>query len=150
METGYKLLSYSFNNNFFSPYTADEEVNIILVFVFFLALSMHAQEVVKEIEKVTKAVEDTTRTHGWTKNGEITFLLNQSSFSNWVAGGENSFSGNIGLNYDLNYKSEDWSCDNKIIASYGLLQTQNAEFEKKKEKQQKKGGLRIHKNSVII
>jgi hypothetical protein len=48
-----------------------------------------------------------------------------------LAGGENNFSGNLGLNYDFNYKSEDWSWDNKIIASYGLLQTQNAAFEKK-------------------
>lgn len=104
---------------------------IIFGFAFFSVISINAQEVVKEIEKVTKAIEDTTRVHGWTKKGEIIFLFNQSSFSNWVAGGENSFSGNIGLNYDLNYKNEDWSWDNKIIASYGLLQTQNAEFEKK-------------------
>jgi hypothetical protein len=105
--------------------------NIILGFAFLSVLSINAQEVVKEIEKVTQAIEDTTRVNGWTKKGEIIFLFNQSSFSNWLAGGENNFSGNLGLNYDFNYKSEDWSWDNKIIASYGLLQTQNAEFEKK-------------------
>jgi hypothetical protein len=104
---------------------------IILGFAFLSVLSINAQEVVKEIEKVTQAIEDTTRVNGWTKKGEIIFLFNQSSFSNWLAGGENNFSGNLGLNYDFNYKSEDWSWDNKIIASYGLLQTQNAEFEKK-------------------
>lgn len=104
---------------------------IILGFAFFSILSINAQEVVKEIEKVTKAIEDTTRTRGWTKKGDVIFLFNQSSFSNWLAGGENNFSGNLGLNYDFNYKNEDWSWDNKIIASYGLLQTQNAEFEKK-------------------
>ena len=105
--------------------------NIIFGFAFLSVLSINAQEVVKEIEKVTKAIEDTTRTAGWTKKGEIIFLFNQSSFSNWIAGGENNFSGNIGLNYDINYKRDDWSWDNKIIASYGMLQTQNAEFEKK-------------------
>jgi hypothetical protein len=105
--------------------------NIILGFAFLSVLSINAQEVVNEIEKVTQAIEDTTRVNGWTKKGEIIFLFNQSSFSNWLAGGENNFSGNLGLNYDFNYKSEDWSWDNKIIASYGLLQTQNAEFEKK-------------------
>jgi hypothetical protein len=104
---------------------------IILGFAFLSVLSINAQEVVNEIEKVTQAIEDTTRVNGWTKKGEIIFLFNQSSFSNWLAGGENNFSGNLGLNYDFNYKSEDWSWDNKIIASYGLLQTQNAEFEKK-------------------
>jgi hypothetical protein len=104
---------------------------IILAIAFLSVFSINAQEVVKEIEKVTKAIEDTTRTRGWTKKGEVIFLFNQSSFSNWLAGGENNFSGNLGLNYDFNYKSEDWSWDNKIIASYGLLQTQNAAFEKK-------------------
>jgi hypothetical protein len=104
---------------------------IILAIAFLSVFSINAQEVVKEIEKVTKAIEDTTRTRGWTKKGDVIFLFNQSSFSNWLAGGENNFSGNLGLNYDFNYKSEDWSWDNKIIASYGLLQTQNAEFEKK-------------------
>lgn len=105
---------------------------IILGFAFLSMFTLSAQEEhVKELEKVTKAIEDTTRVQGWTKKGEITFLFNQSSFSNWVAGGENSFSGNLGINYDFNYKSTDWTWDNKIIASYGLLQTQNNEFEKK-------------------
>ncbi|HQV34874.1 MAG TPA: DUF3078 domain-containing protein [Flavobacterium sp.] len=105
---------------------------IILALSMFAFFSIQAQkEVVKEIEKVTKAVEDTTRTHGWTRNGEITFLLNQSSFSNWAAGGEDNLSGNIGINYGFNYKSVDWSWDNRIIASYGLVKTQNAAFEKK-------------------
>jgi hypothetical protein len=103
----------------------------IFGFVFFSILSINAQEVVKEIEKVTTAIEDTTRVEGWTKKGQIIFLFNQSSFSNWIAGGENTFSGNLGLNYDLNYKRNNLSWDSKIMASYGLLQTQNAEFEKK-------------------
>jgi len=56
----------------------------------------------------------------WKISGENTFLINQSSFSNWASGGINSFSGNLVLNYDLNYKKDKWSWDNKIIAAYGL------------------------------
>lgn len=40
-------------------------------------------------------------------------------------------SGNLGINYDFNYKKDDLSWDNKVLASYGLLQTKNADFEKK-------------------
>ncbi len=103
----------------------------IVSFLSTLSAFSQKEEVVKEIEKVTKAVEDTTRTSGWTKKGNILFLFNQSTFNNWLAGGENNISGNLGINYDFNYKSEEWAWDNKIIASYGLIKTKNAEFEKK-------------------
>jgi len=55
----------------------------------------------------------------WTIKGENTFLINQSSFSNWAAGGINSFAGNLALNYDFNYKKDNWSWDNKAILAYG-------------------------------
>lgn len=56
----------------------------------------------------------------WTIHGENTFLINQSSFSNWSAGGVNSFAANLVLNYDFNYKKDKWSWDNKAILGYGL------------------------------
>jgi len=59
------------------------------------------------------------------------FSFSQSNFNNWIAGGENNLSGNLGINYDFNYKKDKLTWDNKIIASYGLLQTKNADFEKK-------------------
>ena len=54
------------------------------------------------------------------KGGVFTLLFNQASFSNWIAGGENSVSGTVSINYDFNYKNGDWSWDNKIITKYGL------------------------------
>jgi hypothetical protein len=62
--------------------------------------------------------KDTTKI--WTIHGQNTFLLNQSSFSNWAAGGVNSFAGNIVLDYDFDYKKGNWSWDNKTILGYGL------------------------------
>ena len=62
---------------------------------------------------------------GWKKSGKITLLINQSAFSNWQAGGDNNFAGNLNLNYDLNYLSGDWSLDNKILASYGLTNSKD-------------------------
>ena len=105
---------------------------LVLLLTFLVVTPILAQkEVVKSVDDVVKAVNDTTRIQGWTKKGTISFLFNQSSFDNWVTGGENNISGNLGINYDFNYKSEDWSWDNKLIASYGLVRTKNSEFEKK-------------------
>ncbi len=67
---------------------------------------------------------------GWTLTGKLTLLINQSSFSNWQAGGENNFSGTIGLNYDANYLRGDWSWDNKVIASYGRSKVGNDDSQK--------------------
>lgn len=66
----------------------------------------------------------------WKIHGENTFLINQSSFSNWAAGGVNSFAGNIVLNYDFNYKKEKWSWDNKVIAAYGQTFQKDVDWRK--------------------
>jgi hypothetical protein len=63
---------------------------------------------------------------GWNKSGKITLLINQSAFLNWQAGGDNSFAGNLNLNYDIHYLKGDWTWDNKILASYGLTNNKDA------------------------
>ena len=57
---------------------------------------------------------------GWRTSGTFTLLLNQTAFSNWQAGGDNNFAGNVNFNYDFNYTKGEWTFDNKLIASYGL------------------------------
>ena len=59
----------------------------------------------------------------WKKKGAISFLLNQSSFSNWIAGGDNSVAGNLGLNYDFNYHKDGITWDTKVMLAYGLTNT---------------------------
>lgn len=61
----------------------------------------------------------------WKTEGKVTFLFNQSSFSNWASGGESNVAGNIGLNYNFNYTSSIITWDNKLLASYGLTKTKN-------------------------
>jgi hypothetical protein len=67
----------------------------------------------------------------WKFKGNASLLFNQSTFDNWVAGGENNISGNVGVNYDINYKKDDWTWDNKFIASYGIVKTRTSAFAKK-------------------
>lgn len=71
---------------------------------------------------------------GWNKSGKITLLINQSAFLNWQPGGDNSFAGNLNLNYDLNYQKGDWTWDNKILASYGLTNNKQADASSARQK----------------
>ena len=101
---------------------------LILLFALSIQLqSLYAQE--------------THETTAWSRSGTFTFLLNQSAFENWVAGGVSSVSGTVGINYDVNYFKDDWSWDNKIIASFGITKIKDQDTQKSDD--------RLEWNSVL-
>ncbi|MDR2835778.1 MAG: DUF3078 domain-containing protein [Bacteroidales bacterium] len=57
----------------------------------------------------------------WTFGGQTTINASQSAFSNWVAGGENSFGGTIFGNAFAKYKSERDTWDNTLDLGFGLM-----------------------------
>lgn len=87
---------------------------IVLSFTFSLCLSQNTEE----------------PKPNWVKKGVITFLVNQSSFDNWIAGGISNVSGTLGLNYDFNYQKNDWTWGNKLIANFGLTKIKNQDIQK--------------------
>jgi hypothetical protein len=91
--------------------------------LFFVVTGVFAQtsekELLKKTEEVVAKIGD-DKPNGWAKKGTFTFLANQATFNNWLAGGQSNVSGNIGVNYDFNFKKDTWNWDNKIIAGYGL------------------------------
>ena len=92
----------------------------LLLLAVFLGLSVtYAQETTEEEPK-----------DGWTKTGTISFLLNQSAFDNWIAGGESNISGTLGINYDFNLLKGDWAWDNKLIAAFGLTKIEGEDTQK--------------------
>lgn len=109
--------------------------NKLLLLIFGLSVfTVNAQD------ESAKADNDTIGP--WKKKGNASFLFNQSTFDNWLAGGENNISGSLGLNYDINYAKGDWTWDNKVIASYGLVKTRTSSFAKKTDD-------RLEINSVV-
>lgn len=106
------------------------KINLYLFLILGLSTSLYSQETANDSIKY------------WTSKGTATILFNQSNFSNWTAGGENNMSGNISVNYDINYKKDNWTWDNKIMASYGLVKTNNSPFEKKTDD-------RLELNSIV-
>jgi hypothetical protein len=89
-----------------------------LLALFLLTFSIAA---FSQTTATTPAKPDTTKL--WTIHGQNTFLINQSSFYHWSAGGVNALAADLTLDYDFDYKKGKWSWDNKAIAAYGLSKT---------------------------
>lgn len=113
-----------------------------LLYLAFLLVGFNnfAQDGEKELISKTSAAEakakDTTNM-GWKKAGNFVFLFNQSAFNNeWRGGGTSNMAGNIGLNYDFNYKTPAMIWDNKLIAAYGLTKLKNADVQKSDDRLQ--------------
>ena len=106
--------------------------NIILLIALTIQIqSIYSQEVTQESPPVSP----------WKKVGTFSFLVNQSSFDNWIAGGVSNISGAIGVNYDFNYSKANWSWDNKIIVAFGITKIKALDIQKSND--------RLEWNSVL-
>jgi hypothetical protein len=72
------------------------------------------------INTFSQKKRDTLPKPKWKIHGRFAFIFNQSSFTNWASGGENTVAGNINVNYDFNYKKKNVNWDTRIISGYGL------------------------------
>ncbi len=93
-------------------------------FIILLVLSSSA------LFSQEKKKDTLVKKSNWKVNGQFTFLFNQSTFTNWKAGGDNTIAGNFGINYDFNYKNGSWNWDNRIITVYGLSNVKDEGFRK--------------------
>ena len=106
--------------------------NIILLIALTIQIqSIYSQEAMLESPPVSP----------WAKVGTFSFLVNQSSFDNWIAGGVSNISGAIGVNYDFNYSKAKWSWDNKIIVAFGITKIKAQDIQKSND--------RLEWNSVL-
>ena len=87
-------------------------------------------------------VVDSLKQEGWDKSGKLTFLVNQSAFSNWTSGGENSIAGALAVDYNLNYYKNGWAWDTKMIGAFGINKNSDSDFAKKTDD-------RIEINSLV-
>ena len=66
--------------------------------------------------------------------GKITTLLNQSHYSNWIAGGVNNVSLTLLLDYDFNLKKGDLEWINRLDGAYGLVKNQDENIKKNEDR----------------
>ena len=66
--------------------------------------------------------------------GKITTLLNQSQYSNWIAGGVNNLSLTLILDYDFTLKKGDLEWINRLDGAYGMVKNQNEDIKKNEDR----------------
>ena len=68
---------------------------------------------------------------GWKRGGNATFLFNQSAFSEWASGGQNSISLSFHTDYDISFKKNGWNWDTKFLGDFGLTKITGTKFLRK-------------------
>ncbi len=101
------------------------------LFIAFLALGVisasHAQD--KSWENLTLLPEPTFEDvqvveevdTSWKNGGVFGFNASQTLLNNWAAGGQSSITGTAFLSVFKNYAKDNWTWDNTLDLSYGLL-----------------------------
>ncbi len=70
----------------------------------------------------------------WRKGGIATFNVNQTSLTNWAAGGENALAATALLSIYANYKHQRAAWDNSLDLGYGMLKQGDADVRKNEDK----------------
>ena len=102
--------------------------NILLGLMLTLVVSATAQVTEHEAKlrsEATKAEED-----GWRAGGVTTLNFSQMYFSNWAAGGENSYALNGLVNLFASYRKSSFTWDNMLIMGYGFINQEVNGFRK--------------------
>lgn len=92
--------------------------NVVVILTLCSIVSGYAQITEKE-EQLRAATQDTV--YGWKKGGLLNVNFSQAQFSNWAAGGQNSFSLNSLLSTFLSFRSKKFTWDNMLDMGYGVL-----------------------------
>ena len=89
-----------------------------LIIILITSVNIYSQEIVEKDSL-------------WTKRGNITVLLNQTGFSDWVGGGTNNFSATLKFDYEWEYRNKGWDWLSNVESAFGLAKYKNAPFARK-------------------
>ena len=89
-----------------------------LIIILIFSVNIYSQELVEKDSL-------------WTKRGNVTVLLNQTGFSDWVGGGTNNFSATIKFDYEWEYKDKGWDWLTNVESAFGIAKYKNSPFSRK-------------------
>src|SRR5690606_14160393 len=70
------------------------------------------------------------RLQGWLVKGNNSLQFNQAAFSNWMAGGVNSYALNANIDYEFNLTKGRHIWDNRAILTYGIQRNEGEDYRK--------------------
>lgn len=109
---------------------------IFLLFVLLAATQMFGQNVdgsgnlSTNSKQYLKTKSTNGRLQGWYVQGNNSLTFNQAAFSNWMAGGVNSYSLNANMDYEFNLTRGRHIWDNRFILAYGVLRNEGEDYRK--------------------
>jgi hypothetical protein len=113
-----------------------------LLLALFLISNLEAQQP-PDGQEVDTLKTDVEKENKFKFFGLTQFNFNQAYFENWVSGGENSMTGLLSVNYNINYLGEKgWVWDNNLMLSIGTTYLSGNAFFRKADD-------RIEINSVL-
>ena len=81
-------------------------------------------------QQYLKGISSKERLQGWYVSGNNSLQFNQAAFSNWVAGGINSYSLTANVDYEFNLTHGKHIWDNRILLNYGVMRNEGEEYRK--------------------
>ena len=81
-------------------------------------------------QKYLKDRPNKDRLQGWYVSGNNSLQFNQAAFSNWIAGGVNSYALNASVDYEFNLTRGRHIWDNRFILNYGVFKNEGEEYRK--------------------
>ena len=106
----------------------------LLIFaVLFILVDAQAQDT-KKIASGLKSYAKADTTRGWKHFGISSLTFGQTSLQNWVAGGNNTVSGDFVFNASMNYSNDKVFWDNNLSLEYGLVYSSVSDWMKAADK----------------
>jgi len=105
----------------------------LLLAGFFILMNVQAQKTKATVNNLTNYVKEDT-TQGWKHSGISSLAFGQTSLQNWVAGGNNTVSGDFIFNASLNYLNDKVFWDNNLSIEYGLVYSSATDWQKATDK----------------
>ena len=105
----------------------------ILLAGLFILVGAYAQDTKKVAGSLTGYVKEDT-VQGWKHSGISSLTFGQTSLHNWVAGGNNTVSGDFVFNASLNYVKNKFFWDNNLSFEYGLVYSSSTDWMKAADK----------------
>lgn len=109
---------------------------ILNLLFFAIGLNLLAQEVDSKgnlqisSQKFPKVKFENNRLQGWYISGRNALQFNQTAFSNWMAGGVNSYALNANVEYEFNLTKNRHIWDTRIALVYGIMRNEGEDYRK--------------------
>ncbi len=106
---------------------------LMICFPAFLNNGLYAGGLKIGQEPESEVQEEPDEPENWIFSGEFSQILNQVSFTNWAAGGENSFSSASIAGLEANYEKDNISFKNTLDLRHGLYKTEGQSLRKNED-----------------